>query len=345
MNVLKIIPLASFLFLFLNCGAEKSINFQINTDGIQFKNNQSIAVSISNDQNKSVNNVVYSIDGKELPVTDGTINLNITKLGKKTLKAQINYDETTSMVEKNITILAEKAPELYTYEIINEYPHDNKAYTQGLEFHNDTLYEGTGQKGRSFLRKYDYKTGKVHDQIDLEPTIFGEGITILNGKIYQLSWQSRIGFIYDLNTFKKIDNFQYGQSREGWGLTNDGSHIYKSDGTEKIWLLNPETLKEENFIEIVTNKSLFNSANELEYVDGKIYANVYTKEGIMIINAETGAIEGVVNMGGLSKKITKTPNWDVNNVLNGIAYNSKRKTFFVTGKDWDKLFEIKIMKK
>ncbi len=345
MNILKIIPLTAFLFLFLNCGAEKSINFQINTDGTQFKQNQSIAVSISNDKNKSVNKVVYSIDGKELAVSDGKITLHVTKLGKKTLKAQVSFDETTSVVEKTITVLAEKAPELYTYEIINEYPHDNKAYTQGLEFHQDTLYEGTGKKGRSFLRKYDYKTGKVHNQIDLEPTIFGEGITILNDKIYQLSWQSRIGFIYDLNTFSKIDNFQYGRSIEGWGLTNDGTHIYKSDGTEKIWLLNPETLKEENFIEIVTNKSIFNRANELEYVDGKIYANVYGKEGVMIIDALSGAITGVVNLGGLSKKITKTPDWDINNVLNGIAYHPNRKTFFVTGKEWDKLFEIKIMKK
>lgn len=345
MNILKFIPLTAFIFLFLNCGAEKSINFQINTDGTQFKNNQSIAVSISNDKNKSVNNVVYSIDGKELDVSDGKITLDVTKLGKKTLKAHVSFDETTSLVEKTITVLAEKAPELYTYKIINEFPHDNKAYTQGLEFHQDTLYEGTGKQGRSFLRKYDYRTGKVHNQIDLEPSIFGEGITILNNKIYQLSWRSRIGFIYDLNTFSKIDNFQYGQSNEGWGLTHDGTHIYKSDGTEKIWLLNPDTLKEESFIEIVTNKSLFNSANELEYVDGKIYANVYTKESIMIINATTGAIEGVVNMGGLSEKITKTPNWDVNNVLNGIAYHPTRKTFFVTGKDWDKLFEIKIIKK
>ncbi len=345
MNTLRIIPLAAFLFLFLNCGAEKTINFQINTDGHQFKHNQSIAVSISNDDNKIVDNVVYSIDGKELVVTDGKINLDIIKLGIKTLKAKINYDKTTNIVEKNITVLAEKAPELYTYEIINEYPHDNKSYTQGLEFHNDTLYEGTGQRGRSFLRKYDYKTAKVYDQIDLDPNVFGEGITILDGKIYQLSWQSRIGFIYDVNEFKKIDTFQYGQSKEGWGLTNNDTHIYKSDGTAKIWLLNPETLKEESYIEIVTNKALSKNANELEYVDGKIYANVYTKEGIMIINAESGAIEGVVNMGGLSKKITKTPTWDVNNVLNGIAYHPTRKTFFVTGKDWNKLFEIKIMKK
>ena len=155
-----------------------------------------------------------------------------------------------------------------------------------------------------------------------------------------------MGFIYDLNTFKKLDNFQYGKSREGWGLTNDGEKIFKSDGTEKIWFLNPDTMTEDGYIETVTNSSIFNSANELEYVDGKIYANVYQKPSVMIIDSKTGAIEGVINFSGLSDLITKTENWDkVNYVLNGIAYHPERKTFFVTGKFWNKMFEVQIQKK
>ncbi|MGB3152767.1 MAG: glutaminyl-peptide cyclotransferase, partial [Maribacter sp.] len=133
--------------------------------------------------------------------------------------------------------------------------------------------------------------------------------------------------------------------REGWGLTNDGEKIFKSDGTEKIWILDPETLLEENYIETVTNSSIFNKANELEYVDGKIYANVYLKPSVMIIDSKSGAIEGVINFGGLSDKVTKGEKWDSNNVLNGIAYHPERKTFFVTGKNWDKLFEVQIQKK
>ena len=338
----------SFLILLLTaCGGEKkALLFEIETDGNLFQQNESIDVSIKNKGGEIINSVVYSIDGKELPEKDGKVVLNISKLGSKTLKAKVSFDDTETDITRGIKVLAENAPELYTYEIVNEYPHDDKAYTQGLEFYNDTLYEGTGKKGRSFLRKVDFKTGKSLNQIDLDNTIFGEGITILNGKIYQLSWQSGIGFIYDLKDFKKLDNFQYGESKEGWGLTNDGTHIFKSDGTERIWLLNPDSLKEEGYIEMVTNKSIFNKANELEYVDGKIYANVYQKPSIMIIDAESGAIEGVVNFGGLSAKITKGPNWSqTDNVLNGIAYHPTRKTFFVTGKDWDKMFEVNIIKK
>ncbi len=141
---------------------------------------------------------------------------------------------------------------------------------------------------------------------------------------------------------KRTGNFQYGQSKEGWGLCNDGDVIYKSDGTEKIWLLNPETQFEVGHLEIVTNTSMFNKANELEYVDGKIYANVWQKESMMIIDAQSGAISGVVNFGGLREKVTQTPQLDV---LNGVAYHPGRKTFFVTGKYWDKLFEVRIIPK
>ena len=347
MNLIKFL-FPSFLILLLTaCGGEKkALLFEIETDGNLFQQNESIDISIKNIGGEIINSVVYSIDGKELPETDGKVVLNISKLGSKTLKAKVSFDDTETDITRGIKVLAEHAPELYTYEIVNEYPHDNEAYTQGLEFYNDTLYEGTGKKGRSFLRKVDFKTGKSLNQIDLDNTIFGEGITILNDKIYQLSWQSGIGFIYDLKDFKKLDNFQYGESKEGWGLTNDGTHIFKSDGTERIWLLSPDSLKEEGYIEMVTNKSIFNKANELEYVDGKIYANVYQKPSIMIIDAESGAIEGVVNFGGLSAKITKGPNWSqTDNVLNGIAYHPTRKTFFVTGKDWDKMFEVNIIKK
>lgn len=347
MNSIKFFYSSLLVILLTACGGEKkALLFEIQTTGTSFQQNQSIDVSIKNVGGEEIKGIVYSIDGKKLPQKDGKIVLEIPKLGTKTLRARVSYDDTATDVTKSIKVLAENAPELYTYEIINEYPHDNRAYTQGLEFHNDTLYEGTGKEGRSSLRKVDFKTGKSLNQIDLDKTIFGEGITILNGKIYQLTWKSGIGYIYDLNTFKKIDNFQYGESREGWGLANDGNRIYKSDGTEKIWLLNPDTLKEEDYIEIVTNKSIFDNANELEYVDGKIYANVWQKSGVMIIDAKSGIIEGVVNFGGLSAKITKGENWnETDNVLNGIAYHSTRKTFFVTGKDWDKMFEVNIIKK
>ncbi|MFK7812460.1 MAG: glutaminyl-peptide cyclotransferase [Maribacter sp.] len=350
--MIKIFLSTIFFLLFMACGGD---NFQpedlfaitINEGKSQFQQNELVSIRLNNKQDKTVRSVIYSLDGKELAVKDGSLKLDIPTLGNKTLKAVVNYEDTSVEVSKKLKILAAKAPDLYTYEIINQYPHDNRAYTQGLEFHQDTLYESTGKKGRSSLRKVNYKTGEVLKQIDLDNTIFGEGLTILNGKIYQLTWQSRIGFIYDLKDFKKIDSFQYGESAQGWGLANDGEKLFKSDGTENIWFLNPETLVEEGYTQTVTNSSVFNRANELEYVDGKLYANVYQKSGVMIIDAESGAIEGVINFGDLIKKITKGgETWsDTESVLNGIAYHPERKTFFVTGKDWDKLFEVKIMKK
>ncbi|WP_297793456.1 glutaminyl-peptide cyclotransferase [uncultured Eudoraea sp.] len=310
----------------------------------QFSYGEQVPISIKNKKGKTIDKVRYSIDGKELEVKDGLISLNITRLGSKKLKAVIDYEGTTAEITRNIKVLADKAPEVYTYEIINEYPHDWKSFTQGLEFYKDTLYESTGSGGaaKSFIRKLDYKTGDVLRQKDLAKNYFGEGITILNDKLYQLTWRSGTGFVYQVSDFNELGNFQYDQSKEGWGLCNDGKVIYKSDGTEKIWLLDPETLSELSHIETVTNKSIFNKANELEYVDGKIYANVWEKESIMIIDAKTGAIVGVINMAGLKNKVRKHENLDV---LNGIAYNPSTGNFFVTGKNWDILFEIKIMKK
>lgn len=346
MNTFKHLIFGSLLTLFMACGGNKDAAsfFSIELEGnkTQFQQNETITIGLSNKKNKTINKVEYAIDGKKLPVTDNKVKLNMPQLGSKILTAKVDYDETSVEVSEKIKILAANAPEIYTYEIVKVYPHDINAYTQGLEFHNDTLYESTGKKGKSSLRKVDYNTGKVLQQIDLDNTFFGEGITILNDKIYMLTWRSKTGFIYDLKNLNKLDSFQYGESKEGWGLTNDGTKLFKSDGTEKIWFLNPETLKEEGHIETVTNKSIFNRANELEFVDGKLYANVYQKESMMIIDAQSGAIEGVVNFGGLKNKVTQHEALDV---LNGVAYHKERETFFVTGKNWDKLFEIKILKK
>lgn len=347
MNSLKLIAYSSIALFVLACGGEKNpsrfFNIRIDGNKQQFQVNESIAVDINNKSDKIIEGVTYSIDGKELPLNNNEITLNIAKLGNKVLNARIDFEGNTVDISKKIRVLADTAPEIYTYEILNEYPHDMEAYTQGLEFYNDTLYEGTGKNGNSSLRKVDFKTGEILEKIDLESNFFGEGITILNGSIFQLTWRSKIGFVYDLKSFKKTDSFQYGQSKEGWGLCNNGQILYKSDGTEKIWLLNPETLVEEDFIQTVTNKSIFNRANELEYVDGKLYANVWQKESMMIIDAASGAIEGVINFGGLKNK-TKKPD-DTDAVLNGVAYHPERNTFFVTGKYWDKLFEVQIKKK
>lgn len=348
MTIYKILIL-NFLSIVLvacngaNSSTKKKFSLEILNSEKEFKLNDSFNINITNKKNIEIDSVKYELSGELINVNNNTISLKNAKLGKQELTASIYYDRKLEKNSTVITILSDKAPVVYSYKVVNEYPHDQKAFTQGLEFHNDTLYESTGKKGQSFIRKVDYKTGKIFKQVDLNTAYFGEGITIMNDKIYQLTWQEGIGFIYDLNTFKQLETFKYGNSKEGWGLANDGKKIFKSDGTEKIWFLNPKTLVEEGHIQIVTNTSVFNKANELEYLDGKIYANVWQKDSIMIIDANTGAIIGVIDFRGLKDKVAKGNNLDL--VLNGIAFNPTTQTFFVTGKNWDKLFEIEIVEK
>ena len=346
MSFTKFFLCSSVGLLFLACGggSDPSKLFSIQLDGNkkEFQNNEVVGVQIDNKKGAEIKSITYSIDDEVIDLDNDKIRFDVVKLGNKVLKANIELEDGGVEISKKIKVLSETAPQLYTYEIINEYPHDMTAFTQGLEFHHDVLYEGTGRNGMSSLRRMNFETGEVLARVDLDKNYFGEGITVLNDKIYQLTWKSNSGFIYDRSTMEKSGSFQYGNSREGWGLCNDGERLYKSDGTERIWILDPQTLSEVDYIEIVTNKSVFNKANELEYVDGKIYANVWQKESMMIINATTGAIEGVVNFGGLKSKVKQHPELDV---LNGVAYHAGRKTFFVTGKNWDKLFEVRIVKK
>ncbi len=258
-------------------------------------------------------------------------------LGKKELIIKLNN------INKrvNFTLLNDKAPKIYNYEIINEFSRGLDSYTQGLEFYQDTLYESLGRYGKSKLVKVDYKNGNKLKEYKLESNYFAEGITILNNKVYQLTWKEKVGFVYDVNTFKKIRTFEYNKSLEGWGICNDGTKLFKSDGTEKIWKLNTENQEEEDYIEIYTNKNKVVGLNELEWIDGKIYANRYLFDGIAIINPKNGGVEGVINLSSLKNKVTQHDKLDV---INGIAYNKKRNSIFVTGKMWDKIFEIKIKK-
>lgn len=347
-TMIKLASIFGFLLFFLGCGGENDPSklFSIQLENNNVQQYQKVGVAIKNKKDVEISSVKYFMDGQELPLENNQLTMNAKTLGNKTLVAQIEIEGQTVEIKEDFRLLAAKAPEIYTYEIVNTYPHDPKAYTQGLEFHNGTLYESTGKKGASTVRKVDFETGEVIQNIDLDNTVFGEGITLLNDKLYQLTWQSGLGYVYNASNLEKIRNFSYGKSREGWGLCNDGKKLFKSDGTEKIWFLDPESLEEVGHIETATNKSIFNKANELEYVNGKIYANVYQKESMMIIDAASGAIEGVINFGGLKSKIQKGPNWDdTNSVLNGVAYHKDRGTFFVTGKNWDKLFEVNILKK
>ncbi len=323
---------------------KKYFSIQTENNTTIFKLGETIKASINNKQNIPIDSVTYILNQKITPSKpDYTFEekIDTEKLGHNILKAQVFYNGNVDTITKKVTFLNNTSPKLYSYKIVAEYPHDKQAFTQGLEFHGDTLYESTGRKGKSSLRKINYKTGDVLTKIEVPKDYFAEGITILNNQIFQLTWLAKKGFIYDLNTMKRTGNFAYNNSKEGWGLCNDGEHIYKSDGTEKIWLLDPNTLAEKEYIEVTTNKGVKSKFNELEWIEGKIYANTWQKDGIAIINPKNGALEGVIDLSGLRKKVSQHQDLDV---LNGIAYKKDTKRLFVTGKNWDKLFEIEVIK-
>ncbi|MHB1105821.1 MAG: glutaminyl-peptide cyclotransferase [Lutibacter sp.] len=310
--------------------------------------NKELTISVSEKNDQPIDSVQFLLDDKKVKrdKTSATLKINDYKLGKHIITAIIFHDNKTTKVTETIYFLADAAPEIYTYKIINTFPHDKDAYTQGLEFFNGFLYEGTGRKGSSSIRKVELKTGKILQQKDLDQQYFGEGITIFNNKLYQLTWQSGIGFVYDLNTFEQEKTFNYTKSREGWGLTHNGEKLIKTDGTEFIWFLNPETLVEESYIEVYTNERKVEKLNELEYVNGLIYANIWQQNTILIINPTTGKVEGVANLNGLKTTIEKEQAIvDTDEVLNGIAFDKNSNRLFVTGKHWGKLYEIELIKK
>lgn len=344
-NLLVFIILTS---LFFSCGPNKSEKDSFFAfDGEHMKTQctagENVEITILNTKSKTIDSVVYYLNEQKVKSAKALNSFSLpivaNKLGYQNLKAQIYFENDFAEINTRVEVVSSKIPAFKTYKIVNTYAHDTLSFTEGLEFYRDTLYESTGQKGASHLRSYDYKTGKVYRQINLEGDYFGEGITAINNQWFQLTWQSNVGFIYEANSFKKIKTFTYDKSIEGWGMTNDGQSIYQSDGTEKIWKMNPATQKMDDYVNVYTNTNKIKSINELEWIEGKIYGNIWQKDAIAIINPSSGEVEGVLDLSALRAQVKNSSA----EVLNGIAYNKKSKTLFVTGKNWDKLFEIKVL--
>jgi len=227
---------------------------------------------------------------------------------------------------------------VYSYNIVNTYPHDPDAFTQGLVFKDGFLYEGTGRLERSTLRRVELETGAILQIRELPDQFFGEGITIYGNEIIQLTWQSNVGFVYDKNSFELLQQFDY--STEGWGITHDGTRLIMSDGTSTLHFLDPQTFDEIGHLEVFDNDGPITRFNELEYVQGEIYANVWQTDRIARIAPETGRVVGWVELEGLLSTEDCTEPVDV---LNGIAYDAEADRLFVTGKLWPKLFEIELI--
>ena len=231
-------------------------------------------------------------------------------------------------------------PEVYGYEVVNTYPHDPKAFCQGLAFADGYLYEGTGQRGRSTLRKVELETGKVVQQVALDRRLFGEGITVWDERIYQLTWQAGLGLVCDKETFKEAGRFRV--RGEGWGLTHDGTHLILSNGSPTLQFIDPKTYRVVRRLNVRDQGNWVRNLNELEYVDGAILANVWTTDRIAWISLVTGNVLGWIDLRGLKPAELRFNN---DAVLNGIAYDPESKRLFVTGKNWPKLFEIRIVKR
>ena len=228
---------------------------------------------------------------------------------------------------------------VYGYEIVRVYPHDPRAFTQGLQFVDGFLYEGTGQIGESTIRKVELETGKVLQKRDVPKPHFGEGITVWKNEIIELTWQTNVAFVYDKQTFEPRRQFKY--AGEGWGLTQDATQLYMSDGTEEIRVLEPATFAEKRRIKVTAMGAPVKNLNELEWVKGEIFANVWQTDYIVRIAPATGKVVGYVDLRNL------LPNGERGgtDVLNGIAYDEKRDRLFITGKWWPKLFEVKLVKR
>jgi glutamine cyclotransferase len=226
---------------------------------------------------------------------------------------------------------------LHSIQVVNVYPHDPEAYTQGLVFHEGFFYEGTGLRGHSTIRKVELKTGKILKSYRLPPEYFGEGIAIFGNKLIQLTWQSHTGFIYDLQSFRLLGTFSY--PTEGWGITCDGKHLIMSDGTAVLRFLEPQTYKIVKQIEVRDRGNIVPNINELEYIRGEIYANVWGTAYIVRISPRTGQVLGWIDLRGLYQYVSAGGKEDV---LNGIAYDAKGNRLFVTGKYWPSIFEIRL---
>lgn len=229
-----------------------------------------------------------------------------------------------------------REPERLTAEVIESFPHDNQAFTQGLLYHGENLYESTGQYGESTLRKVDLETGRIEEVRYLSDEHFGEGLVFLGGKFYQLTWKAGVGFVYDAESLRRLSEFSY--EGEGWGLATDGEHLIMSDGSATLRFLDPATFEVVRRVVVRDHRGRVEDLNELEHVDGQLFANLWYKDEIIRIDPASGHVTGVLALRGLLRPVPSDPD----SVLNGIAHDPRKNLFYVTGKRWPRLFSLRI---
>ncbi len=268
-----------------------------------------------------------------------TWNSNNAKTGKNSFEARVFSQENMENWKLSLTLLSDIKPEEYSFKIINTFPHDRAAYTQGLVYEDGFLYEATGVKGESTLRKVQLATGEILQAVTLPKDIFGEGITLFGDKIIQLSYQAYTGFVFDKKSFKLLVKFNYPKPTEGWGLTNDGKNLIMSDGTHNLYYIDPVSFSQTGKLEVYDQKGPVNRLNELDIINGELWANIYTTDKIAKIDLKTGKVIAYIDLTEILPQKDYERDTDV---LNGIAYDEENDRIFVTGKRWPKLFEIQL---
>lgn len=316
-------------------------------DGDIFTTGEDVEILLSFYQDAAeVESVRLTADGEEVGFS-GSIPGNLVwntsgqPVGSRQVRVEVFFDDgRTESYRLSIQFKSDIVPRQYSYRVVNDYPHDIRSFTQGLAYHDGYLYESTGQYGRSTLREVELETGEVLRSLNLDRELFGEGLCVHDGNLYQLTWKSRVGFIYDIETFRVLRRVHY--QTEGWGLTSDGSNLLKSDGSHYIYLLEPQYFSETGRIEVYDHNGRVDNLNELELIDGVIYANIFGADDIVMIEQKTGRVVGVIDLTGILAARYHHSNLDV---LNGIAYDHDNDRLFVTGKNWPRLFEIELVEK
>ena len=357
-NKIKVLFAACALLAFgCSCNnkpKESGADYTISPEaGTSYKSGDEVKIKVSLPADAKPDSIVYMLDALRLGVGKDSAGINLKTdtipLGIKLITAKVYAGGKDQDVTTNIILTAAKAPEMLTYKVEKVFPHDTSCYTEGLLYQDGALYEsgggyldppaGQSKDVQSRLRKVDLATGKSIKQIMLDPKVFGEGISIVGNKIIQLTYLEKIGYVYDKDSFKLLSTFTNNVGVEGWGMCFDGKKLYMDDKTNRIFFLDKDTYKQTGFIDVYDDKGQVEEVNELEYIDGKLYANVYKTNNILVIDPKTGAVLQKVDLSNLYPEASRNPNADV---MNGIAWDAKGKRLFVTGKKWPHLYQIKI---
>ena len=312
--------------------------------GTSFNLGDQVQLALQIPEDAKFDSIVVFVDADRVSVMKdvkpASISTDRLGLGYRLITARIFRGGQPEEISTNIVLKSTFIPKKFNYKVEHIFPHDTSSYVEGLEYHQGHLYESAGEYGKSSLHKVDITSGKVLQKTNIRPEIFGEGIAIIGDKILQLTYKENLGIIYDLNTLKPIKEFPCQNPREGWGLCFDGKRIYNTDGSNTIYFLNKDTFQQEGYIEVYDDNGPVEHLNELEYIDGKLYANVFMTDRIVVINPQNGQVTAEINLSNLYPTQKRNHNADV---LNGIAWDKQGKRLFVTGKKWDKLFQIKLL--